>query len=341
MAVTIKDIAKIAGVSTSTVSRCLNNNTRISLATRERVKKIADDLGFVPNNSAKSLSTKKTGLVGIVYQESLDFDGSRSYIDALFINLRHELERLQMDTIQVEAINTHTHESNAIRLIKENKIDGFLFLHTQVTPDDLQALKKYNIPAVQVHFPPRFTDMKCLDYFISDNFYGGVIAGEHLIKKHCKKTLLVRCSPNIGREYDDRTNGFIKALEDNHMKQDMNLVFEIKCDVATAYNFVLEHIELIKTCDSIFAQADVLAVGMIQALKEEGIRVPEDIKVVGFDDSYYSRLLPPFITTIHQPKEQITEKATKRIKDLISGADNDLLIQEEIKPYLIERESSK
>ena len=341
MSVTIKDIAKLAEVSTSTVSRCLNNNTRISVATRTRVKKIADELGFVPNNSAKSLSTKKTGLIGLVYQESLDFDGSRSYIDSLFINLRHELERLQMDTIQVEAINTHTHESNAIRLIKENKIDGFLFLHTQITPDDLKALNTYDIPAVQVHFAPQFTDLKRLDYFISDNFYGGYIAAQHLIEKNCRKTLLLRSSPNIGSEYDDRTDGFIKAYSDQNLSVDKNLIFEIKCDVATAYEFTLNHLDIIKTCDSIFAQADVLAVGMIQALKSVGINVPTDIKVVGFDDSYYSRLLPPFITTIHQPREEISKKAIKRIKDLISKGDVEELVQEEIKPYLIERESSK
>jgi LacI family transcriptional regulator len=340
MAVTIKDIAKIANVSVSTVSRCLNDNPRISEKTRIRVKNIADDLGFVANSSARSLSTKKTGLIGLVYQETLVEDGSRSYIEALFINLRSELERFQMDTIQIEAINTHTHESNAIRLIKENKIDGFLFLHTQVTPADIYTLKKYNIPAVQVHFDPQFTDMKNLDYFVTDNFYGGYIAGKHLLEKGCKRTMLVGCSPNIGREYNDRSNGFKKAMDEAGIEQNADLEFLIACDVSFAYNFTLSHLELIKKCDSIFAQADVIAVGMIQALLSQGIRIPEDLKIIGFDDSYYSRILPPFITTIHQPREEITLKATQRIHNLVKNGTDGLLMQEELKPYLIEREST-
>jgi len=105
MSITIKDIAKMADVSVSTVSRCLNNNPRISLATREKVHKIADELGFVANNSAKSLSTKKTGLVGLIYQESFDQEGSHTYVDNLCTHIRRELEKLHIDTIQIEAIN--------------------------------------------------------------------------------------------------------------------------------------------------------------------------------------------------------------------------------------------
>lgn len=340
MSVTIKDIAKIADVSVSTVSRCLNNNPRISEKTRDRVKHIADDLGFVANSNAKSLSTKKTGLIGLVYQESLDIDGSRSYIEALFINLRSKLELFQLDTIQIEAINTHTHESNAIRLIKENKIDGFLFLHNQVTSADIYTLKKYNIPAVQVHFDPQFTDMKNLDFFVTDNYYGGYIAGKHLSEKGCKRTLLVGCTPNIGKEYSDRSSGFIKAINEAGIKQDSELEFLIECDVSSAYEFALSHFNLIKSCDSIFAQADVIAVGIIQALLSKDVNIPGDLKIVGFDDSYYSRILPPFITTIHQPREEIALKATQRIFNLVKQGTDGLLIQEELKPYLVEREST-
>ncbi|MCH3916506.1 MAG: LacI family transcriptional regulator [Spirochaetia bacterium] len=340
MAVTIKDIAKLADVSTSTVSRCLNDNPRISQTTRDRVKKLAAELGFVPNNSAKSLSTHKTGLVGLVYQESLDEDGSHSYVNALFLNLRRELERLQLDTIQVEAINLHTKESNAIRLIREHKVDGFLFLHAQITEADINCLNCYQIPAVQVHFHPQFTDLRALDFFITDNVYGGYLAGKHLFGKGCKKPLQVGCAPNIGTEFNDRTKGFNMAMKEYGLEADPALHFLIPSDVYSAYHFVQQHFDLVCRCDSIFAQADVVAVGLIQALQSKGIRVPKDIKVVGFDDSYYSRILPPFITTIHQPREEITRKASKRIFDLIKTGSDGRHIQEEIKPYLIEREST-
>jgi len=340
MSITIKDIAKMADVSVSTVSRCLNNNPRISLATREKVHKIADELGFVANNSAKSLSTKKTGLVGLIYQESFDQEGSHTYVDNLCTHIRRELEKLHIDTIQIEAINKENNESNVIRLVKENKIDGFIFLHNQVTREDIRTLKRYHIPTVLVHFEPQFEYLN--NYFVTDNFYGGYLAGQLLAQNGCTKPCIIRCDPDAKeKEFEERTNGFIKGFSPNGTAIKPQALFKVRSDVYQIYQIIIDNFDIIQKCDCIFSQSDVIAVGVIQALQKKGIDVPNDIQVVGYDDSYYSRILPPFITTIHQPKEEIAQKATLRIKDLITNTATDISIHEKIKPYLIRRDSTK
>lgn len=342
ISVTIKDIAKLANVSHTTVSRCLNDSPLISEKTKNRVLKIAKELNYEVNSSARSLSTKKTGIIGVIYQQELEDFGSSAYINELFLELRHNLETLQLDTILLEAINPDTFMSNTIRLIRQHKVDGFLMIHGQISPNDITYINEYDIPAVQVHFKPDYLDLNTMDYYITDNIRGGYIAANHLIERGCRKIIALECSPNIGKEFEDRTTGFKNAVKEGRLAEEDCMVFKMKCKYLSAYHFVHEHIELIRTCDGIFAQADILASACITALKEHGLRVPGDIKIVGYDDSFYSTLVPPFITTVHQPREEITVKACNRILDLIKTDEEEIksLEQEQIEPYLIIRETT-
>lgn len=342
ISVTIKDIAKLANVSHTTVSRCLNDSPMISDKTKEKVLKIAEELQYEVNSNARSLSTKKTGIIGVIYQQGLEDFGSSAYINALFLELRHALETLQLDTILVEAINPDTLASNTVRLIKQQKVDGFLLVHQQITEEDNRMLQEYDIPAIQIHFKPEYLDITTMDYYLTDNDHGGYLATKHLLERGAHKILTIACSPNIGEEYGYRTEGYRRALTEYDISIDDSLIFEIECEYIAAYDFIHEHIELIKTCDGIFAQADILAAAFIAALKEHGINVPQDMKIVGYDDSFYSILVPPFITTIHQPREEIITKACNRILDLTrsDSVDKSIKEQELIKPYLIIRESS-
>ncbi len=121
ISVTIQDIARLANVSHTSVSRSLNNSPLISEETKNRVLKIARDLNYEVNSSARSLSTKKTGVVGVIYELELEDFGSSAYINELFIEMRHNLETLQLDTILLEAINPDTQVSNTIRLARQHR----------------------------------------------------------------------------------------------------------------------------------------------------------------------------------------------------------------------------
>lgn len=339
MPVTIKDIAQITGLSPSTISRALNNNPRISKKTIDRVNKIADELGFEMNNNAKSLSTSKTGNIALIYQSSLDINGSKAYIDQLFLNLRHELNKQNLDTIICEAIGYPNNSSNAIRLIKQRKIDGLLFFHASISKEEREYAKKMNIPAINVHFKPEHNSN--IDYFVTNNELGGFIAGEHLYSKGCKKVLIISCAPNIGKEYNERTMGCVKAFSQHQITIRNTDHININTDFYSGYQFAINNSQLIKKYDGVFAQADVIAAGIIAGLKTKNIEVPKDIKIIGYDDCLYSTLFNPFITTIHQPKEEITQKSVRRLINLLNKKENQNdIIHEQISPSLIIREST-
>ncbi|MGM0432404.1 MAG: LacI family DNA-binding transcriptional regulator [Spirochaetota bacterium] len=342
ISVTIKDIAKLANVSHTTVSRSLNDSPLISGETKDRVVKIAKELNYEANSNARSLSTQKTGIVGLIYELGLEKFGSSAYVNELFIEIRHNLETLQLDTILLEAINPDTLSSNTVRLIRQKKVDGFLLVHSQISVEDVKALHEYNIPAVQIHFKPQFIDISRLDYFLTDNVKGGYLATKHLIERGAKNILTLTCSPDIGSEFSDRTEGYFKALTEEGIVAEIGNVFELDTKYLSAYTFIFEHLSLVASCDAIFAQADILASACIAALKEHKIVVPRDIMVVGYDDSFYSTLVPPFITTIHQPQEELSVKACNRILDLLKTdpVKPSKKEQEMIEPYLIVRETT-
>lgn len=341
-AITIKDIAGLANVSHTTVSRCLNNSPLISEKTKNRVIRIAKDLHYEANNSARSLSTKKTGIVGVIYQRELEDSGSSAYTNELFLELRYNLETWQIDTILLEAINPNTLASNTIRLIRQQKVDGFLMIHRQISPDDIRYINEHRIPVVQIHFKPDNIDLHTMDSYLTNHVRGGYLATQHLIDRGCRKILTLECSPAVGDEFENRTAGFYQALNEKGIPVDRGSVYKLPCTYLSAYRFIHEHIDLIKSYDGIFAQADILASACIAALKEHRICVPRDIRVVGYDDSFYSTLAPPFITTIHQPRERITAEACKRIQYLIKTDPVDISAREHrsIDPCLVIRETT-
>lgn len=340
MAITINDIAQITGLNKSTISRALNDNPRISKQTISKVKKVANDLGFEKNNNARSLSTSKTGNIALIYESSFDLNGSRAYIDQLFLNLRHELNKQNLDTIICEATNFSNKSSNSIRLIKQKKIDGLLFLHDSISREDREYAKKMNIPAINIHIKPE--NNTNIDYFVTDNIHGGYLAGKHLYDQGCRKILIISCSSNVGTEHTERTLGCKKAFIEKGIEISETSNISINTNFNSAYQFAINNYKFISKFDGIFAQADVIAAGIISGLKTVDISVPNDIKIIGYDDCLYSTLFNPFITTIHQPKEEITQKAVERLTQLLRDKEqnNNEIIHSQIKPTLVLREST-
>src|SRR6056297_3602056 len=156
--VTIKDIARIAGVSHSTVSRSLNDSPLISEQTKKRIKKIAAELNFAFNASAQSLSTRRTGTIGIIYPELFDTFGNSLYLGLLVQGLRHGLEKASLDSIGSFPRNHFTGESNIHKLISRRKIDGMIVIHPEVPADVWSYIRNSGLPFVVLHLKPRSYD---------------------------------------------------------------------------------------------------------------------------------------------------------------------------------------
>ncbi len=340
MKVTIKDIAAIAGVSHSTVSRALNDSPQISSKTKEKIKDIARSMNFEFNAGARSLSGRKTGNIAVVYNTNNDQFGSSLYVSQLFIELRHFLERMDMDAILLEGYHPETGASNISRLLKQQKVDGFLIVHDYITGKDYESIKRSELPVVQLHMIPKYCRKEDLDYFFTDHILGGKIATKHLIDCGCRRILTILPNDFASDEYKQRTLGYKQALVDNGIRYDESLVITIDCSYMRGFKLFDTIPEIIKNVDGIFFQTDIQAFGFLAAARERGVRIPEYLKVIGYDDAPICELTIPQLTTIHQPRKKLAELACSRIIDLVNKKNNDLRKQEILIPSLVLRETS-
>jgi LacI family transcriptional regulator len=336
MPVTTRDIARIVGVSVSTVSRSLNGNPRISAETREKVKRVAAELDFEFDASARSLSTRRSGTVALVCPESIERFDNGLYTNLLIHDLRRDLASRGLDCLVTEAASPQG-ESTLRRLVLQRKVDGVLLLLAGTMPEDWTLIRKRGIPVVQVHYAPSYFDASRLDFFFTDNALGGRLAAEALLQAGSRRIAYFAApSPNL--EMADRERGLRTALEERGLVPDERLRLEVDNSYAAAYECVRRNIETLRKADGLFTLTDVMALAAIRALEEEGLSVPKDLRVVGYDDIEIADWARPGLTTIHQPREEVARLATDRLLALLEGL-GEGVEQRMIAPYLVRRES--
>lgn len=336
--VTIKDIARIAGVSHSTVSRSLNDSPLISDKTKNRIKKIAGELNFAFNASAQSLSTRKTGTIGIIYPELFDTFGNSLYLGLLVQGLRHGLEKASLDSIGSFPRNHYTAESNIRKLISRKKIDGLLVIHPEIPFEDWEYIQDSGIPFVVLHFKPRSFDYSWMNYLLTDHVYGGYMATKALIDGGCSSILCMR-EDSDEIQFKERTEGYRQALEEAGIASDSNLVVGGDCSFDFGFQTIMDRKSDLSSFDGIFAEADLVALGAIEALRELGVKIPDDIRVVGYDDTELGRYFRPKLTTVHQPREEHARLACERLIEMLEEQDMRPTMQKILKPLMIYRES--
>ncbi len=339
---TIKDIAELAGVSHSTVSRALNNSSLVNENTRLKIQKIARERNFAFNASARSLSRRETGVIGVIYMTGLDVFGASLYAAQLFQELRHCLERYQLDPILLEAYDPVSGQSNIRRLLIQNKVDAFLLIHSYIREEDYRQLEESGLPVVQLHAVGRNPSRNNLDFFITDNVLGGKLAAAHLIERGCRRilTLTVREENDSNREFERRTQGFLQGVKESPLSVLSEVRTLQSCSYRECYAFIKEHKALIEQTDGLFLQADILAFAAVSALNEIGIPVPGSIRLIGYDDTAACLMTEPEITTIHQPKEELCRQACEHLFRKMKGKGEEDSKQVRLEPYVIQRGSS-
>lgn len=337
MALTTKDIALLAGVSQSTVSRSLNNSRLISQETRERVLKIAREQEFEFNANARGLSTNRTHTIGIIFpDEYLDF-GVNLYFGSLHTHLRETLEKRDLDLIIAFSQNRFTGADNIKRLIIRRKVGGLIIVRSRMAPETLEFLHQSGIPLVFLHFHQESTKLEGIDQVYTDHVKGGFLGTEHLIKLRHKKILCI--SAGEGSEYQQRRRGYRNALETHHIPYDESLILYGDRSFQSGYDLVMQNRGLLDTVTAVFVHTDVMALGVLEALKERNIKVPEDIALVGYDDIELSTYFHPHLTTVHQPREKIAVLACERLFEMIGSKKVKRGKEIQIQPTLVVRES--
>jgi len=324
----MKDLAEKAGVSVVNVSRALNDKPDISPRTKEMIKRLARESNYSPDALARSLVTKKTKTIGIIVPSSTD-----AFYAEVIGGISQESGNRGYSVILSTSHDSADEELVQMKMLFEKRVDGLLVYPTQEDDRYIEVLRNSPIPYV---FLNRHVDQLNCDYVINDNVYGTYAAVDHLLKNGYRNITYICAKPGAssGRE---RIQGCRQAFNENGI--DEKLLDIVTCDetIECCYDFVLEALRSKRKMDAIFAWDDRLAIGVVKALLESGVRIPQDIAVVGYDDIEISAYLYPPLTTVQQPTFQIGERATRILLDkLESGSDTDVL-QIVLKPKLIVR----
>lgn len=308
MAATIKDIAKVAGVNYSTVSRALNDSPLVNYKTKRRIIKIAKEMGFEFDANARYMATARTGTIGIIYPEDFDAFGAHLYYSSLHSSMRRSLEKMELDLIVAFPSNLYNGKDNIRRLIGSRKVDGLILANPFLEEETLAYLRESGVPFVFFHHP---TAIENVDEITTDHAKGGYLAGRHLLDRGRKKILCLSGGPDL--EFGKRIEGCARALEEAGIAFSQDQVVQVEKSFETGHEAVLGIFREGRPYDAIFATTDLIAWGAIEALKELGIRVPEDVSVVGYDDVPIAECIRPALTTVHQPKEEIADMTCERL----------------------------
>ncbi len=313
---TLKDVARAAGVSMATVSRSLNGSTLIPEKTRKRVREIADELGFEFNAHARSLITRRVGTIGIILPPNYDRFGVNLYHGTLHSSLRSVLECNDIDLL-VAFLNNHFTGANNIRkLVARKKVDGLIIVQPVFEKDLIDYLHAKDMPFVFSHYPPPDPCPPDIDIIYPDNEYGGYLAAKHLGSIGRKRVL---CVTAVGeeREFVLRLAGARRGLAESGITLSDGDLLSGDQGMESGYSAVMRAADRVRHCDAILALNDLMAIGALLAVGRLGLRVPEDVAIIGYDDTDLAASVRPALTTIHQPREELSLVTCERLLELI------------------------
>lgn len=313
--ITISDVSKLAGVSTATVSRVLNNTMPVSEDTAAKVRQAVKELDFVPNTSARILAGGKTHILGLIVPEiaALSLLPLLAGIEATTRSLGYGLLIYSSgsDVVPGEKFRN---------ILNENNTDGMLVYVKSLGDEELTRLNKIGFPLVLLHHtPPK--DLS-IPYITFHNKRAAQELIDHLIEVHDYHRIAWLRGPDGHEDSNTREQGYRKSLSEHHIQFDPKLVgyggFNYRDARKTVEGWLNEKLEI----DAIFAGADEAAFGAISAISDSGLRVPEDIAVVGFDDIHLDRHLFPPLTTVHADFEEAGRQAVLQLTNLIETGES-------------------
>tara|TARA_R110001583_G_scaffold50987_2_gene159124 strand:- start:320 stop:1357 length:1038 start_codon:yes stop_codon:yes gene_type:complete len=334
--VTIYDIAEKLNLSSSTISRALKDHKSISKKTINRVKKAAQEMGYRPNILAASLRSKKTKTIGVLVPTV-----TQPFLSSLISGIEITAQKAGFNVIITQSHDSYKDELTNVKALYNSRVSGIicsLAMETQDTSHFQQFIDK-NIPVVFVdRVPKKFNTYKVM----INNYTAGFKATEHLIDQGCVRIAHFYAGSEYGNLYSERKRGYLDALKKHNIPIDEELI--IHMDYVTyesgeraSHNLL----DLKNPPDGIFSPNDTAAVAAIQIAKKRGLKVPQDLAIIGFNDDPISRIIDPSLSTITHPAIKMGKTSAEIIlKHLESTEKNDITEITFLNTEVLIRESS-
>ncbi|WP_125154597.1 LacI family DNA-binding transcriptional regulator [Clostridium rectalis] len=293
MAASIKDVAKEAGVSIATVSRVLNDVDVVNEETKKKVLAAIKKLGYRPNIVARSLKTQRTRTVGIIIP-----DISNQFYPEIVRGAEDVANIYDYNIILCNTDLDVEKETEYIKVLKEKMVDGVLYMSTCLEKTTMDLINELEMPTV---FAETIDENKSFPSVTIDNSQAAFDAVQYLLNKGNKNIVYVGPKEEIVNAISLRYKGYKRALEKNNIAINKNLICYSGMKARDSYSNMMEFISKGERFDAVFCTSDEMAMGVINALRDKNIKVPEEVDVMGFNNVYEASIFYPRLTTISQP----------------------------------------
>lgn len=332
--VTIYELAKELKVSPSTVSRALQDHHSIGKNTIKAVKDLALKRGYRPNRIAASLRSNKSKTIGVIVPWI-----NRPFISSLISGIEEEANRDGFQVIISQSHDLYENEVANAYTMYNNRVAGLIISLAMDTEQykHFELFSDHHIPVVFVDRVPQSSNH---DMVVVDNFQAGFDATKHLIEQGCKRIAHIGGS-QLRNVYHERQSGYLQALKDYRLKVDSQLIVNCqKLSAEEGFQVAKAIMGLQDPPEGVFVANDTVAVSVIQYAKSSGIRIPQDLLVIGFNDDPIASIIEPSLSTISHPASEMGKNAFRQI---FRPADDGALIKSQsitLKTHLVVREST-
>lgn len=310
--ITIYDIAKKLGLASSTISRGLQNNPAINIQTRKKIQNTAKELGYQRNPFASNLRKQQTNTIGVIVHEL-----NSNFITSVLYGIEKIITEAGYNLIIAHSNESFEKEAANADNLFHKRVDGVI-ASLSLSTKGLDHFRKFEERGIPIIFFDRVEEKLEGTKVIIDNYYSGLKATQHLIDQGSRRIVLI--TSNLNRNvYFERWRGYKEALDLNKIAYDPSLVFVkdlSKTYVEDSANTILQMKEM---PDGAFITNDFLAAVFMRKMKENGVRVPEDMTIIGFNNDPISTLVEPALSTIDYPGQDMGEIAARNIVEHLQG----------------------
>lgn len=318
--ITIRDVAKAAGTSVSAVSAVLSvnhrNNIRVSQVTRERILRAAADLKYTPNPVAKSLVTRKTGVLGLVFPYSEAFFDQNPFCTQVMAGVFEEVVREKYNLMLHTAIGHNWSEAGVSALL-DPRVEGLILVLPEPNSQVVKECYARRFPCVCIVYEPHAPDICAVN---ADEFHGGYLATKHLLELGHRRIAHLTGNVRVATS-QPRREGYLSALREFGVEADSSLVIQADFSWVDGFERTLELLDwpAAERPTAIFAANDLCADGVLRALRRRGLTAPDDMALVGYDDTWFAGMTQPPLTSVRMPILEMGVLAAQMLTALVEG----------------------
>ncbi len=330
-AVTLKDLAERLNTSVTTISKALNDHSDISENRKREIKRLAEEMNYIPNAMAKNLRSQKTNFVGLIIG-----DNSNPYFSRIVKGVEERLTTEGYHTLVFNSSENPAKEIEFINELRSLNVAGVIITPAAGNQESSKLLQKFGIPYVLVN---RYINKNTDNYVIVDDEKAAYLASKHLTKYKHEKIFYLNFIDKVSTARE-RLRGYKKALKASGISPKQDWVINGCVNQTDGYKIMKNLLDKYELPFSVLCYSDYIALGTIRAINERDIKMPDEVAIMGIDDIDIASFIRPKLSTVHIPIGELGRKSADILMDIISEKDNPIMRQVILQPSIVIRDTA-